>query len=279
MLPAPVPSRSQAQGLTSSGPSFPPSSRLPHGPGPGRVPATGESLGRAPTLSRATTLEPSKEPLPSRLEGADRTPTAVPVTVPATATANRAVARPTIETAAAVPAIAGSGTIAVASIPRSGTSAAPGLPPLDDYQAGVAAMRSGRLDEALASFRRAIAQQPQRADIYLALGDLYLRQGRSMDALRTYQRAVTLDPRLIPAHYALGKLHQTQGHREDAIAAFQAVVRLDAAGSLSPDAHARLKRLQSTASVSPAATWKDGDSVQGQAPVQLFLQEQAAPAR
>ncbi|HJS38571.1 MAG TPA: tetratricopeptide repeat protein [Burkholderiales bacterium] len=62
----------------------------------------------------------------------------------------------------------------------------------------------GRLDEALASYRMALAMAPGHAAAHLNLGGALQDQGRWPEALASFRKALALAPDLSEAHYNLG---------------------------------------------------------------------------
>lgn len=57
-----------------------------------------------------------------------------------------------------------------------------------------------------ANFREAIARDPEYAEAYVALADMYIVAGRTGEARRLLDKALTLDPDLWEAHASMGRL-------------------------------------------------------------------------
>jgi tetratricopeptide (TPR) repeat protein len=70
---------------------------------------------------------------------------------------------------------------------------------------GNALARLGRLDEAFASYRRALEVDPAFAEAHNNLGQLLLERGRADDALISCRQALRIRPDFAPAHQNLGK--------------------------------------------------------------------------
>src|SRR5947199_2142987 len=68
------------------------------------------------------------------------------------------------------------------------------------FQNGTDALRSGRLDDAAASFEKCTQLNPSFAEAYLNLGLVRLQQGRFENASTALSKAVELKPRLRGAH-------------------------------------------------------------------------------
>jgi len=78
------------------------------------------------------------------------------------------------------------------------------------FNEGGAQKDAGRLDEAIASYRKALALAPEFTAAHVNLGSAMLDQGRRAEAMACFRKALALDHGLPEAHYNLG------------IAAFQA---------------------------------------------------------
>ncbi len=103
--------------------------------------------------------------------------------------------------AAAVPA-----TASLAAAPRG-----PGTP----AQAARDCASQGRLDEAAARCREAIAADKLNPAGHYLLAAIQQEQGYNDDAMQSLKRALYLDPDFVLAHFALGNLYRSQGrHRE-----------------------------------------------------------------
>jgi predicted O-linked N-acetylglucosamine transferase (SPINDLY family) len=88
-------------------------------------------------------------------------------------------------------------------------------------------LRAGRVDDAIAAYRSAVAAAPENAAAHNALGVALAMQRRN-EALDEFRRAIQLDPRLGSAHLHLGMaLHLTDRHA-------QALASLDRAAQLRP---------------------------------------------
>ena len=94
-----------------------------------------------------------------------------------------------------------------------------------------------RFDEAAASFRRAIAIRPQYAAAYANLGKALLRLGDAQASAESCRRALELQPEFAEAHNSLGNALAYLARFDAAIAAFRRAL------AISPDfaeAHANL---------------------------------------
>jgi tetratricopeptide (TPR) repeat protein len=92
---------------------------------------------------------------------------------------------------------------------------------------GTAERETGRLDEAVATYRRAIALDPSAPYPHLDLGKALTRAGRPAEALAETEDAVRLGPGISEAHFDLGVLRFRSGQFAAAADAFREAFRLD----------------------------------------------------
>lgn len=90
---------------------------------------------------------------------------------------------------------------------------------------GEAHLAAGRLDEAEAAFRGAIAERPQDARAHFDLGLTLELRGRSADAAQSYRRAISRAPAFAEALSNLGRLLRVSGRLEEATELFRRAVR------------------------------------------------------
>jgi|CXWL01.1.fsa_nt_gi predicted O-linked N-acetylglucosamine transferase (SPINDLY family) len=95
--------------------------------------------------------------------------------------------------------------------------------------AGFAAMRDGRLDEAVDLLSRAAALDSGNAELRKKLGDALRLSWRMQEAVQSYRQAIVLDPGYVDARNNLGVVLGGLGSRAEAIECFQAAIALDPA--------------------------------------------------
>jgi len=84
----------------------------------------------------------------------------------------------------------------------------------------------GRLGDAEVSYRNSIALNPNLPGVYVSLGILLRYTGRSEDAEPIYRTAIALKPELAEAHYNLGVTLQDLGKSDDAEESYKRAITL-----------------------------------------------------
>ncbi len=102
----------------------------------------------------------------------------------------------------------------------------PGYPEAS-YNLGVALRLRGWLDEAVDYLTYAVQTNPNDAHTHYHLGLALQGQGRLGEAIAQFQHALRLDPDDALAHYSLGQTLQTQGQFDEAIDHFDQALRLN----------------------------------------------------
>lgn len=92
--------------------------------------------------------------------------------------------------------------------------------------AGTASLE-GRLDDAIARVRQALAQDPEIVEAYTLLGNFHGKAKRREDAVAAYRQALALDPEHQGALFSLALAYKTMGRLEDAEAGFERARQLD----------------------------------------------------
>ncbi len=91
--------------------------------------------------------------------------------------------------------------------------------------AGWIALVEGNLDEAEASFRKALSvealQSWQRAEVHLGLGRILMKQGFPDQAVVEFDRALDADPSFLQAYTAKGLALERSGKLDAAVAAYE----------------------------------------------------------
>jgi|GEM_PF-47666 len=104
-------------------------------------------------------------------------------------------------------------------------------------QQGMAALRSGQWERAIAYYQQALPDSPQPADIHFHLGYAYHQLGQENQAMEQYQRALSLRPEFPEVLCNLGNLMQARNQWETAIAYYHRALSI---APHYPDAHNNL---------------------------------------
>jgi tetratricopeptide (TPR) repeat protein len=106
----------------------------------------------------------------------------------------------------------------------------PTLPPRGDaellHKEGVAAVKQGRLDEAVGLFRQALEVRPDFVAAHHNLAVAFAKNKRFAQAVESFQRALRLSPGSVDAHGNLGLAYLEHGEPEQAVAHLSRAVEL-----------------------------------------------------
>ena len=86
---------------------------------------------------------------------------------------------------------------------------------------GNALKEVGRLDEAIACYRRALELRPEYGEVHGNLGAVLIDQGKFAEAAVACRRALELKPDYVEGHVNLGNALKDQGRPEEAIACYR----------------------------------------------------------
>jgi len=96
----------------------------------------------------------------------------------------------------------------------------------DEVTTAALATAENRVPEAVEAYRKAIARDPDVAELYNDLGALLGRSGDDNGALEQYQAALRIAPNSYDTHMNAGALLARVGRNDEALAHFQAAARL-----------------------------------------------------
>ncbi len=105
----------------------------------------------------------------------------------------------------------------------------------------VALYALGKIDEALAHLRQAIADDPKTQRAYYALGTLFVKRGELVDAVTAFTHAIEIDPNDAKACNNLGAVLLSLGKAAEAIPHFESALRLDPDDSLARESLAKAR--------------------------------------
>jgi eukaryotic-like serine/threonine-protein kinase len=89
---------------------------------------------------------------------------------------------------------------------------------------GVIENGTGKYEEAVDQFQRAVQLEPSNEDAYIGLGGAYERLGKPQDAENTYKKIVQLRPTYWRGYNLLGGFYLRQAQYDDAAKMFQKVI-------------------------------------------------------
>ena len=95
------------------------------------------------------------------------------------------------------------------------------------YQRGDELSDSGKYEEAVDEFRKAIRLNPSHFESHNNLGFAFSRLGRYWEAVHEYKEAVRVHPDNAVARNNLGFMYNKLGLYEEAITAFEEAIRID----------------------------------------------------
>jgi len=99
------------------------------------------------------------------------------------------------------------------------------------YLLGKVLQSQGELPPAEASYRRALAIEPQYVGALIGLGQVAARLGRPAEALGRFDTAIEFDPHQAEAQFARGEVLETLGRADDALAAYFHALDIDPASA------------------------------------------------
>ncbi|MEL6152085.1 MAG: tetratricopeptide repeat protein, partial [Chloroflexota bacterium] len=108
---------------------------------------------------------------------------------------------------------------------RRAVTLAPDNP--DAYIARGAALLATDIDAALEDFSEATRLDPEYAEAYLVLAQVYSALGQGSQALANYDAAIEIEPENADYVYARGLLHYNMGNLEEALADYDAAIEID----------------------------------------------------
>lgn len=85
------------------------------------------------------------------------------------------------------------------------------------WEEGVAALRAGNLDQAVAEFKAVVDAQPEFSGGQYMLGQVLLKQGKKQEALTHSRKAYELDSSNISYQFFLGQVYVANGRYDEAV--------------------------------------------------------------
>lgn len=95
------------------------------------------------------------------------------------------------------------------------------------YNLGLIYSRTGELDRAILSYRRALEIDPRSVDSIFNLANLYKRLGLKGDAEALYKKALDVSPKKIESYINLGNLYWSDGKSDLARETYEKALKID----------------------------------------------------
>src|SRR5215469_13152365 len=86
-------------------------------------------------------------------------------------------------------------------------------------------LNDGQLDAALEQYKVIADSNPEDAQTYVRMAEIYRRQGKFDEALESLKRAETLVPETMDVPYSMAAVYQAEGRYDDAIKILQDLIR------------------------------------------------------
>jgi protein O-GlcNAc transferase len=109
---------------------------------------------------------------------------------------------------------------------RTALAIQPGVTQIHVMLAG-AQLSAGRTDEAIANLREALRLSPEDNQARARLGHALHEQGQLSEAEACFRRVLRADPGSAEAHFNLAGVLQSQGKHDDAVASYRAALAID----------------------------------------------------
>lgn len=95
------------------------------------------------------------------------------------------------------------------------------------YSLGKAFAKKGEWEQAISSYRQALALDYRSVEIYQSLGESLVKNGELDEAVTVYQKAVEIQPDLWEVHHNLGDIWQRKGRLNEAVAAYRLAIEFN----------------------------------------------------
>jgi tetratricopeptide (TPR) repeat protein len=92
---------------------------------------------------------------------------------------------------------------------------------------GVVLCQKGQVDEAMVQFQKALEIKPDYAEAHINLGNALFQKGRVDEAVAQFQKALEINPNNAEAHYNLGVALIQRGQVDEAIAEYQKALEIN----------------------------------------------------
>lgn len=113
------------------------------------------------------------------------------------------------------------------SVAVAGGAVQEGNEAAESNRQGVELYKLGKIEEAVAAFKKAVKMKPDYSEAHHNLGNAYLQIEKYKEAVEAFKRAVHYQPELAVAHQSLGTAYYKLGEHKKATEAFKNAIRLN----------------------------------------------------
>jgi tetratricopeptide (TPR) repeat protein len=92
---------------------------------------------------------------------------------------------------------------------------------------GVVLFQTGRVDQAIAHYQKALEINPNYAEAHYNLGDAFVQKGQFDEAIIHYQKSLEIDPYHADTHLNMGNAFFRKGQFDEAMAQYREALRLE----------------------------------------------------
>ena len=92
---------------------------------------------------------------------------------------------------------------------------------------GLELYEKGKNTEAIAEFKKAIADNTANVEVYFKLASAYYDEEMTHDAIDMYKKIIEIEPNHVEAHYELGLVYVEEGLCDDGIGELKKVLEID----------------------------------------------------
>jgi tetratricopeptide (TPR) repeat protein len=88
-------------------------------------------------------------------------------------------------------------------------------PRTESYSAGIRSYHEGEWDKAIEYLRQVISVEPEAADIYYMISEIYRQQGKYTEALKELNQAIKINPDFAPAYLSRARINMIKNPGSD----------------------------------------------------------------
>lgn len=88
-------------------------------------------------------------------------------------------------------------------------------PRTESYSAGIRSYKEGEWDKAIEYFRQVISLEPEAADVYYQIAEIYRQQGKYTEALKEVNQAIKINPFFAPGYLTRARINLAKNPKSD----------------------------------------------------------------